>query len=378
MSDPVNAAGDPVLLYEHAVASGHVVAEARLNAESTLNSLSLPMIEILHPALDRWAADDRVVAVLLTGAGERAFSAGGDIQALYRAMVRNHEAGETVDGYPYRFFEAEYRLDYRIHSYPKPVVSIGHGVVMGGGLGIFSGARYRVATESSRVALPEVSIGLFPDAGATWLLGNMPRHAATFIAMTGAHLNAADVVELGVATHTVPTAERDGVLDALLAVTWQDAAADNHPLVDEALTALNPATLPAPQIVDVPEQLHADGSAREVAERVRALAGASDWIDGGIKTMNRGCPTSVGIVAEQLKRAPELSIGDAFRLEMVVATHCADHPDFAEGVRARLIDKDNQPAWRYPSLEALPQAYVAEHFEPPWQDNPLNDLEGSP
>lgn len=377
MSGPVNDAGQPVLLFEHATASGHVLAEARLNAEKTLNSLSLPMIEILHPALNRWAADDRVVGVLITGSGDRAFSAGGDIQALYHAMVRNHEAGETVDPYPERFFEEEYRLDYRIHTYPKPVISVGHGVVMGGGLGVFSGAAFRVVTETSRIALPEVSIGLFPDAGATWLLRSLPRHAATFIAMTGAHLNGADALALGMGTHAVATAERDRVREALLALSWQQDAAADRAAVGEALAALPEPDLPESRIDVVPDSLSADGGLAAAVARVRALAGTSDWVDGAIDTMNRGCPASVGVVVEQLARAPALSIGDCFRLEMVVATQCALHRDFAEGVRARLIDKDNQPAWRFDSVETLPAAYVAEHFEAPWPRNPLHDLEAT-
>jgi enoyl-CoA hydratase/carnithine racemase len=380
MSEPVNDAAAPVLLFEHSTASGHVLAEARLNVEATLNSLSLPMIDILAAALARWEEDAAVAGVLLTGSGERAFSAGGDIQALYRAMVRNHRAGELVDDYPERFFEQEYRLDHRLRTFAKPLISIGHGVVMGGGLGIFSGARYRVVTETSRIALPEVTIGLFPDAGATWLLRGMPVHAATFAAMTGVHLNGADAMIVGIATHAVATAARERVRDSLLALSWHGAAPADHVRVDEALDALTEdpaaaAELPALQIDAVPGDLDPSGSIVEVAERVRELAGRSSWIDRGIGVMNRGCPTSVGIVVRQLQRAPGLGLADAFRMEMVVATHCARNPDFAEGVRALLIDKDNEPRWRYPRLEDLPEAYVDAHFEAPWPSNPLADLE---
>jgi enoyl-CoA hydratase/carnithine racemase len=129
------------------------------------------------------------------------------------------------------------------------------------------------------------------------------------------------------------------------------------------------------QIAAVPDELDPSGTILEVAERVRALAGRSSWIDRGIGVMNRGCPTSVGIVVRQLQRAPGFGLADAFRMEMVVATHCARNPDFAEGVRALLIDKDNAPRWRYPRLEELPQAYVDAHFEAPWPSNPLADLE---
>jgi enoyl-CoA hydratase/carnithine racemase len=255
------------------------------------------------------------------------------------------------------------------------MISIGHGVVMGGGLGVFSGARYRIVTDTSRVAMPEVTIGLFPDAGATWLLHRMPRHLATFLALTGAHLNGADALATGIGTHAIATTRRGDVLDALLQAPWAGRADGDHERVEACLSDLPAPELSPGRVHDVPATLSAEGSALDVAERVRALHGRSDWIDGGIAAMNRGCPTSVGIVAGQLERAQSLDLADCFRLEMIVATHCANHPDFAEGVRALIIDKDNRPRWRYQSVEALPGEYVAEHFEPPWRHNPLEDLE---
>jgi enoyl-CoA hydratase/carnithine racemase len=182
--EALNAPDQPVLFYEHPTASGHVLAHAHLHVEATLNSLSLEMIGLLAPMLTAWAEREDVIALLFTGAGERAFCAGGDIQALYHAIVKNHAQGEVVDDYPYQFFEQEYRLDYQIHTFPKPVVAVGHGVVMGGGLGIFSAADYRLVTEKSRIAMPEVTIGLFPDAGKTWLLLIMAPHFATFLVVT--------------------------------------------------------------------------------------------------------------------------------------------------------------------------------------------------
>ncbi len=375
MTAPVNDPAAPLLLFEHATRSGHVLAEARLSSEATLNALSLPMIEIFLPALARWEADDAVAAVLITGAGERAFSAGGDIQALYRAMVKNHRADKAVDDYPFRFFEQEYRLDYRLHTFAKPVISIGQGVVMGGGLGVFSGARYRIVTESSRIAMPEVTIGLFPDAGATWLLHRMPEHLATFLALTGAHMNGADALAVGVATHAVAAAARAEVRDLLETLPWQGRTDEDHRAVHRGLAELKVPALPAPRVGDVASDVRVEGTLPAVVERVRSLSGRSDWIDNGIATMDRGCPTSVGIIVEQLRRARSITLADSFRLEMVIATHCANHPDFAEGVRALIIDKDNAPSWRYPGIDSLPAEYVAEHFEPPWPANPLADLE---
>ena len=372
---PVNDPAAPMLLFEHPVAGGRILAEARFNSEATLNSLSLAMIDILAPALNRWEDDSRVVAVLITGAGDRAFSAGGDIQALYRAMVKNHQAGTQVDDYPYRFFEQEYRLDYRLHTYPKTVVCVGHGIIMGGGLGIFSASRYRVVTEKSRIALPEVTIGLFPDAGGTWLLRNLPEQVAVFIGLTGSALNGADAMALGLGTHSVALAEHETVRARLLEIDWRGDADFDNRAVGAVLDALPAADMPEQQVSQLPESLSASGTPAEVAQRIVALEGQGKWIDGGIAAMRRGCPTTVGIVIEQLRRARNMTLAEAFRLEMIVATHCANHADFAEGVRALLIDKDNQPNWRYTTLDELPEAYVSEHFEPPWPQNPLHDLE---
>lgn len=369
---PSNDKHAPVLLFEHASRSGHIVAEAHLNLEATLNSLSLEMIDIINPALQEWAARPEVVAVLFTGAGERAFCAGGDIQALYHAMVKNHEQGEVVDEYPFEFFEREYRLDYQIHTYPKPVIVLGHGVVMGGGLGILSAARYRLVTEHSRIAMPEVTIGLFPDAGQTWLLRSMPQHQATFLGVTGSHMNGADALAVGVATHRVAGESRHAIADALCAAAW---GGDADMAVSDVLAGLAPGEFPDSQVHLIPESLSPGGELGEVVAAIDALRGTSDWIDRGIATMHTGCPTTVGIVVEQLKRAGSIELADAFRLEMTVATHCANNHDFAEGVRALLIEKDNAPRWQFDDLASLPKAYVDSHFVEPWPLNPLSDLE---
>lgn len=371
----VNANTD-VLIDEHAAACGRVVAEVTLNVEATLNSLSLGMARTIATAMRGWRDDDRVACVLFRGAGERAFCAGGDIQALYAAMVSNHRAGAVVDDYPFQFFEHEYRLDYLIHTYPKPVVAIGHGVVMGGGLGIFSASHFRVITQASRIACPEVTIGLFPDAGATWLLRNLAPEVAVFLGCTGSHVNGADALHLGAATHSVTADARGEVLGALAGLRFAGDATDAA-RVDAALATVSPAPLPDRQVSDIPGGLSLEGSYADVANRIAALAGTSRWVDRGITTMQRGCPTSVGILIEQLRRAPQLSLADCFRLEMTVATHCAHNEDFAEGVRALIIEKDNRPQWRYADLDGLDPAHVLSHFDAPWPHNPLHDLENA-
>ena len=365
-----------VVLKEHAATGNFVVAEAVLNDEATLNALSLEMIDILEPALKRWRDDESVACVLFTGAGDRAFCAGGDIQALYRAMTNNHEAGGIVDDYALRFFEREYRLDYLVHTYPKPVVTLGHGVVMGGGLGIFSGSQHRIVTERSRIAFPEVTIGLFPDAGGTWMLRNIAEGVAAFLGCTGSQINAADALEIGVATTSVAGDARGSVLTHLQSIAYSGGESDSV-LVGASLRDMPQAVLPDSQVSRLPQSMSVAGTYVDVFDRIRALAGASEWVDKGIATMQRGCPTTVGLVIEQLRRAPSLDLADCFRLELTVATHCAQFEDFAEGVRALLIDKDGRPEWRYGDIGGLDPGHVMQHFDPPWAHNPLENLEST-
>jgi len=375
----LNRASDVVVLEELHTRSGHCVASATLNFEKTLNSLSLPMIEILAPQLARWAVRSDVVAITLRGAGERAFCAGGDIQALYHGMSRNYAERREVDDYPRRFFEAEYRLDYAIHRCPKPVIAFGHGVVMGGGLGLFSASTFRLVTERSRVAMPEVTIGLFPDAGASWILRGLPRPYAAWLGMTGTHLTAADALHIGLGTHAIAAAAWSGLIDSLLGASWTGARTADHATIDRCIASVERPALPDSALAVHRTMLEdalptLPATVQETAQRLTALAGRDEYVDRGLATMRDGCPTSVGIVQEQLVRVPPMTLADTFRMELTLATHCATNPDFLEGVRARIIDKDNKPAWKYRSLDALPAEYVASHFEAPWNVHPLADL----
>ncbi len=374
----LNQESDVVVLEERETRSGHTLAIATLNFEKTLNSLSLPMIEILAPQLARWNQRDDVIAVLLRGAGERAFCAGGDIQALYHGMTRNHAAHEQVDDYPARFFEAEYRLDYAIHESNKPVVCFGHGVVMGGGLGLFSASQYRLVTERSRIAMPEVTIGLFPDAGASWILKGLSSGYAAWLGMTGTHMMAADALHIGLGTHAIASTSWPTLVEHLINAPWRGAATVPS-LIEAGIEACGRPALPESALASHKALLESaipalSATLEETLARLTELAGRDEWIDKGLATMRSGCPASVGIVHEQLRRVASMSLAESFRMELNVANHCARNPDFAEGVRALIIDKDNKPAWRYGELRNLPHDYVVGHFESLWNRHPLADL----
>ena len=363
-----------VVVSELPAASGLFIGHAMLNVEATLNSLSLEMIRLLHAALEDWAGRDDIAGVIITAAGDKAFCAGGDIQALYHSISANHAAGEVVEDYPFRFFEEEYRLDYYIHTYPKPLVSLGHGIVMGGGLGILGASQFRVLTEKSRLAVPEITIGLFPDAGASWTLKNMQQHHAEFLGLTGSHVNAADALLTGMGTHVIEHGRRAELPNGMSGLPWTGDSSADAQMLSAWLEQMDAPPLPDSELIHVPQRTinHAD-LAGEVAA-ITELTGRSEWIDRGIANLTGGCPTTAGIVLEQLARVADMSLADAFRMELTVATHCANNADFAEGVRALLIDKDGAPQWRFGTIDALPREYVLSHFEPPWATHPLADL----
>ena len=355
----VDMGEDVVLFSEVPSAGGGRLGVATLNSEKTLNSLSLEMIERLNPKLDEWRGDAGIHAVVLRGAGQRAFCAGGDIQALYASMTEDPSL-ELAD----RFFLEEYKLDFALHTFPKPVVCLGTGIVMGGGLGLFSASHVRIVSPRSRIAMPELTIGLFPDAGASWILKNLPYHLAAFLAMTGVQISGADALFIGLATHAM---NDSSAVDARISeIDWS-----NPGVLDE---------------IDQSSRLRAqDARLREVigdaplppeelTSRIASLAGVDEWLDRALATMHRGCPTTLGIIAEQLLRGRDLDLADCFRMEHNIASHCARNLDFREGVRALIVDKDMAPDWRYKSLAETPRAHVLSHFSSPFDPHPLEAL----
>ena len=364
----------PVRFIEHAAANNTVVGQAQLDVPDTLNALSLEMIRLLDATLRDWQARDEVAAVIITAAGEKAFCAGGDIQALYHAIDANHVAGKVVDDYAFNFFAEEYRLDYLIHTFTKPLLTLGHGIVMGGGLGIFTASAYRVLTERSRLAVPEITIGLFPDAGASWTLGQMSPHHAAFLGLTGSHLNAQDALTTGMGNFVIAEQYRQAAVQAWLQLPWQGQAESDHGLLREHLENLSALQLPNSELDAVPEQEPLFDDIVTQSEQIFRLEGRSKWIDRGIANLRNGCPTTAGIVLEQLRRIPNMTLADSFRMELTVATHCAQNEDFREGVRALIIEKDNSPKWTFGDLQHLQWQHVLNHFVDPWPEHPLVDL----
>ena len=367
-----------VLFAEHATQDGHVIGEITLNAERSLNALTLEMIEQILPRLQAWQDDDRIVAVLLDSAGEKAFCAGGDVVNLYKAIT-----GEGDPDFPQRFFDTEYRLDYLLHTYPKPVVCWGNGIVMGGGMGLLSGSSHRVVTETSRLAMPEVTIGLYPDVGASWFLNRLPNGTGRFLAMTGSQINAPDAVHLGLADRAIASQHREALAQQLLSATWGEGSqTDAHGVVNSILRELEQASQSAFAELDAPvyqstaliRELMDHDTIEQIVAAILAVDTDEKWFSKAQKTLAHGSAVSIKLIDEQLKRAKHMSLAEVFQSELELSVQCCRHREFPEGVRALLVDKDGQPAWTYPDVASVEPSFIDGLLASPWEKNPLADL----
>lgn len=367
-----------VLFAEHPTYDGHTIGEIKLNAERSLNALTLEMCEEMLPRLRAWASDDRVVAVLLDSAGEKAFCAGGDVVNLYKAIT-----GEGEPSFPERFFETEYRLDYLLHTYPKPVICWGSGIVMGGGMGLLSASSHRVVTETSRLAMPEVTIGLYPDVGASWFLNRLPNGAGRFVAMTGCQINGPDAVQLGLADRCIASDQRDSLMQQLNDAVWgRGEQTDAHGVVNRVMRELEQASRGTFEEIEMPIHKHAalirelidHDSVEQIVAAIADVESDDKWFCKAQKTLAHGSPVSVRLIDEQLKRAKHMSLAEVFQSEMALSVQCCRQREFPEGVRALLVDKDGQPAWTYPDVASVEESFINALLSSPWSQNPLADL----
>ncbi|MFJ1253016.1 enoyl-CoA hydratase/isomerase family protein [Cupriavidus sp. CuC1] len=340
-----------------------------LNRPRQLNALSYPMIGMLDARLANWAVRDDIAAVVLRGAGPKALCAGGDIRALYDSF----HAGTPLHR---QFFVDEYQLDYRLHGYPKPVVALMDGIVMGGGMGLAQAAHLRVVTERSRVAMPETGIGLVPDVGASHFLSKLPLPLALYVGLTGVTLGAADTLLCKLADIVVPAASLEHLEQTLADISWTgDVLADLRATL-QATPAASAQEAPLQSVLPaVLRHFRADAS---VAGLLDSLAAESDpaYADWAARTLDilRGrSPLMMAVTRELLLRGRDLDLAGCFRMELGVVSRAFTQGDFIEGVRALIVDKDNAPCWRVKDASELSEAVVRSFFDSPWprESHPL-------
>ncbi|EJF72106.1 MAG: enoyl-CoA hydratase/isomerase family protein [Pseudomonas sp.] len=333
------------------------IGHLTLNRPAGLNALTLDMVRSLSRHLQAWADDPQVHAVVLRGAGEKAFCAGGDIRSLYDSF----KSGDTLHE---DFFVEEYALDLAIHNYRKPVLALMDGFVLGGGMGLVQGADLRVVTDRSRLAMPEVAIGYFPDVGGSYFLPRISGELGIYLGVTGVQIRAADALYCGLADWYLDStrlADLDQRLDRL---EWHDSPLKDlqgllaslavQQLPDAPLAALRPAIDHFFALPDVP-------SIVEQLQQV-TVADSHDWALTTASLMQTRSPLAMAVTLQMLRRGRHLPLEQCFALELHLDRQWFARGDLIEGVRALLIDKDKTPRWNPPTLQALEADHVESFF----------------
>jgi len=324
------------------------LGQITLNRPGSINALTHGMVNAIQAMLDEWADDPVIRTVLLTGSGERGLCAGGDILSLYRdATSGDGTAAEA-------FFRDEYRLNAGIANYPKPFVAIMDGLVLGGGIGLSAHGSHRVVTERSSLGMPETGIGFVPDVGGTWLLSHAPGELGTFLALTAGFVRAEDAIALGMADCFIGS-DRIPALTAALATTDADRA-----IASLRQDPPSSALLAQQTWID---RAYIGDSVAAIIDRLRASS--DDAAQGAAQSMSAKSPTALAVTLASLRRAGRLpSLEAALEQEYRVSIRAQRSPDFAEGVRAQIIDKDRQPRWIPATLNEVDPAHVDSYFAP--------------
>ena len=321
-----------------------------LNKPQALNALSLAMIEAMEPQLHAWAADDAISAVVIQGAGDRAFCAGGDIRDLY---------GKRGTDYGATYYRAEYTQNVTIFNYPKPYIALMDGVVMGGGVGVSIHGSHRVVTERTLFAMPETGIGLFPDIGASWFLPRCPGEIGMYLGLTGYRMRAADCLYAGIGDVYVPSENLEAAIGAL---------ANTPPEADVISAVLSQFSAdPGPnKLAEHRAAIDRCFSATTVEAILARLAGEGTvWATETAETIATKSPTSLKVSFRQLRTGPALErFEDAMQMEYRMADRCYRGHDLFEGIRAVVIDKDGAPNWVPPDLAGVSENDVDEYFAP--------------
>jgi enoyl-CoA hydratase/carnithine racemase len=320
-----------------------------LDRPEALNALSLAMILGFESALIDWMADPRIHLVVVRGRGERAFCAGGDIRALYEA---GPGAPLTRD-----FYQAEYRLNWRLFWYPKPVVALVEGIVMGGGVGVSIHNTRRFAGERIVFAMPETSIGFFPDVGATWILPQLPGACGRYLGLTGARLGAPDLLQLGLVHGVVPYASHEAFLARLVDQGPGDGSAIDAIAED---FVLDPGRAPIAAILPAINEAFLPTSVGPIIGELEDSG--EPWAREAARAMSAASPTSLKVALRQIIEGRHLVFDEAMRLEYRLSQRFMASHDFFEGVRARVIDKDQAPRWRPARLEEVDERLVDRYF----------------
>ena len=327
-----------------------------LNRPKALNALNYSMIKLMHKTLKDWESDQEVLAVLVKGEGEKAFCAGGDIRSIYESIT----SGSDMHTH---FFRDEYALNKYIYTYSKPYIALMNGYVMGGGMGISQGASFRVVTERSKISMPEVAIGYFPDVGASHFLSKCPGSIGEYLALTGVTLDSEDALYANLADWLLPSSNIPAFLEQLERLNANTPASEQ--LVTILLNLGAPNTPLNASLESKCDFIDAIFSLNAVEKIIAALEQAAPngdaWIAETAELMKKRSPIAMVGARETVHRGKHLSISECFSMELELSARWIEVGDFAEGIRALIIDKDNSPKWAF-TLPELTEQKIQELF----------------
>jgi enoyl-CoA hydratase len=327
----------------------------RLNRPRALNSLTLQMVRAIAVALEGFATDPEIGSVIILGEGERGFCAGGDIRAL-------HQSGRTESGDASTFWREEFLLNHAIANYPKPYVALMDGITMGGGVGLSAHGSHRIVTERTRLAMPETGIGYFPDVGASWLLPRAPGKTGTWLGLTGHEIGAADAIHANLADHLVHSADLPELIHAIGRLSGRASAAEVHAAV--APFARPPVESMLAANGEVIDRAFGGETVEEILELLAAEEG--DFAAATLKVIATRSPTSLKLTFKLLRAgADSASLAECLERELGACLTILHSPDFYEGIRAAVIDKDRKPVWSPSSLADIDDDMIDRFFTPP-------------